>query len=118
LSAYKLTGTGFAWGQANRETGGNHNFSGYSPLCYERVQMLLSDRFLGFYMVPENGAWNYNFSGVKHNPSMRYNLALANPKEFYHETFRPTHFLSWVSSEENETEDVTTLDTDRDDLFE
>lgn len=34
---------------------------GYSPSFYEKVQMLLSDRFMGFYMVPDVGSWNYNF---------------------------------------------------------
>lgn len=34
---------------------------GYSPTHYEKVQMLLSDRFMGFYMVPDVGSWNYNF---------------------------------------------------------
>ena len=31
------------------------------------------------------GSWNYNFMGVRHDPNMRYELALSNPKEFYHE---------------------------------
>ena len=31
------------------------------------------------------GSWNYNFMGVKHNPSAKYPLKLDNPKEFYHE---------------------------------
>src|SRR5690348_12966816 len=75
LSAYKLTPSGLSWGQGNRDNQ-THNYNGYSPHCYERVQMLLSDRFLGFYMVPEHGMWNYNFSGVKHNPNMKYNLTL------------------------------------------
>ena len=34
---------------------------GYSPSHYEKVQMLLSDRFMGFYMVPDVGSWNFNF---------------------------------------------------------
>jgi hypothetical protein len=34
---------------------------GYAPSHYEKVQMLLSDRFLGFFMVPGQGSWNYNF---------------------------------------------------------
>jgi len=29
-----------------------------------KVQMLLSDRFLGFFMVPTQGSWNYNFMGM------------------------------------------------------
>lgn len=58
---------------------------GYSPGHYEKVQLLLSDRFMGFYMTPDTGSWNYNFMGVKHSVSMKYGLRLANPKEFYHE---------------------------------
>lgn len=57
----------------------------FSPNHYEKVQLLLSDRFMGFYMTPDAGSWNYNFMGVKHSPGMRYGLKLANPKEFYNE---------------------------------
>jgi len=67
--------------------------------------MLLSDIFLGFFMVPEGGIWNYNFMGVKHNLSMKYNLTLDHPKEFYDEAHRPSHFLQFAqidSSTENE----------------
>lgn len=35
--------------------------AGFSPAFYEKVQVLLSDRFMGFYMVPDAGPWNYNF---------------------------------------------------------
>jgi hypothetical protein len=31
--------------------------SGYSPAMYERTQLLLSDRFLGFFLVPSDGTW-------------------------------------------------------------
>lgn len=50
LTAYKLTPSGYEWGRANKDTGSN-NPHGYLPTHYEKVQMLLSDRFLGFYMV-------------------------------------------------------------------
>lgn len=73
---------------------------GYAPTHYEKVQMLLSDRFLGFYMVPDTGSWNYNFMGVKHQQSMKYGLRLDNPKEFYHELHRPVHFLQFASIED------------------
>lgn len=42
---------------------------GYSPTHYEKVQLLLSDRFMGFYMVPDAGPWNYNFQ-VRTAPSL------------------------------------------------
>ncbi|XWS16478.1 hypothetical protein CRYUN_Cryun34aG0091300 [Craigia yunnanensis] len=59
LTAYKLTPSGYEWGRVNKDTGSNPH--GYLPTHYEKVQMLPSDRFLGFYMVPNNGPWNYNF---------------------------------------------------------
>jgi PROCT (NUC072) domain len=50
--------------------------------------MLLSDRFLGFFMIPDSGSWNYNFMGVKHSAGMKYGIKLENPKPFYDETHR------------------------------
>jgi len=72
--------------------------------------MLLSDFFLGYFMIPDNGSWNYNFHGLKHSVGMKYALKLENPKEFYHESHRPTHFLNFSSMEAAET-------TEREDLF-
>uniref|UniRef100_H2Z6W6 MPN domain-containing protein n=1 Tax=Ciona savignyi TaxID=51511 RepID=H2Z6W6_CIOSA len=83
LTAYKLTPSG-------------NNPKGYLPSHYERVQMLLSDRFLGFFMVPSQGSWNYNFMGVRHDANMKFDLQLSNPKEFYHEVHRPSHFLNFA----------------------
>lgn len=62
LTAYKLTPSGYEWGRQNTDKGNNPK--GYLPSHYERVQMLLSDRFLGFFMVPAQSSWNYNFMGM------------------------------------------------------
>ena len=112
LTAYKLTPQGFEWGRQNRDAG--QGAQGYSPAHYERVQMLLSDKFLGFFMVPDDDVWNYNFMGVKHSMGMEYNVGLGVPKEFYHELHRPAHFLTFTNMEE-----VTdsAADADVDDLF-
>lgn len=66
------------------------NPAGYVKGHAERVQMLLSDVLLGFFLVPAEGGgiWNYNFMGVKFSPSMKYNLILDTPKDYYHETHR------------------------------
>jgi len=61
LTAYKLTPSGYEWGRQNKDTGNNPK--GYLPSHYEKVQMLLSDRFLGFFMSPAQASWNYNFMG-------------------------------------------------------
>ncbi|CAL8460792.1 g323 [Coccomyxa elongata] len=102
LTAYKLTPGGYEWGRTNK--GDMANPVGYGPNLYEKVQMLLSDRFMGFYMVPDVGSWNYNFQGVKHQPTMKFGLRLANPKEFYHEIHRPKHFLDFSTLEDVEPE--------------
>ncbi|KAA6423750.1 MAG: pre-mRNA-processing-splicing factor 8-like [Trebouxia sp. A1-2] len=108
LTAYKLTPPGYEWGRQNKDSS---NPTGYLPSHYEKVQMLLSDRFMGFYMVPDVGSWNYNFQGVKHSQGMKYGLKLANPKEYYSEVHRPTHFLEFSTLEDVDNE------ADREDLF-
>ena len=50
--------------------------------------------------------------GVRHDPSMKYELQLANPKEFYHEVHRPSHFLNFSALEEGEA-----IGADREDVF-
>merc|ERR1711871_1899054 len=57
LTAYRLTPGGFEWGRANKDS--TPNPPGYSASHYEKVQLLLSDRFIGSFMVPEEGSWNY-----------------------------------------------------------
>jgi pre-mRNA-processing factor 8 len=79
ITAYRLTPSGYEFGKNNQDKGSNPKgsdhfgpysyflFLGYLPSHYEKVQMLLSDRFLGFFMVPSSsGVWNYNFIGVSH----------------------------------------------------
>ena len=60
--------------------------------------MILSDKFLGFFMVPEGGSWNYNFNGQNFSVNMRYSLTLENPKDFYHELHRSVHFLDFTTN--------------------
>ena len=110
LTAYKLTETGLEWGNQHKDNPTNPQ--GYMPSHYEKVQMLLSDRFMGFFMVPDENSWNYNFQAGSHSQNMKYELTLANPKPFYHELHRPSHFLNFSTVEENLPTEV-----DREDLF-
>jgi U5 snRNP spliceosome subunit len=112
LTAYKVTDVGFDWGKKNMNVaGGFANTQGYNSNCYEKVQMLLSDRFQGFFLVPDGGlGWNYNFQGVKHNTSMEYGLKVDTPESFYAECHRPQHFLSFVQLEDGEDAEDADLD--------
>jgi pre-mRNA-processing factor 8 len=102
LTAYQVTDAGVAWGKKSRNiTGGVANAEDYSTTCFQKVQMLLSDRFKGFFMVPESGlGWNYNFQGVKHSATMDYSLRMDAPEPFYAECHRPQHFLTFANMEE------------------
>jgi len=97
LTAYKLTPAGFEWGRT-KDKDQYQSYQGYAPSFYEKVQLLLSDRFMGAFLTSEGG-WNYNFMGARFQPAMRYTLGLDVPREFYHESHRPAHFLSWVGAE-------------------
>jgi pre-mRNA-processing factor 8 len=94
LAAYKLTPGGYEWGKVNTDTGPEP--PGFLPTHAEKVQMLLSERFMGFFMVPGEGSWNYNFRGVKFNANHKYDVGLGNPLEFYYEKHRPAHFLNFI----------------------
>ncbi len=51
--------------------------------------------------------------GVRHDPNMKYELTLANPKEFYNENHRPSHFLNFTAIDDPRG----ILAADRDDTF-
>ncbi|KAJ2864702.1 Pre-mRNA-processing-splicing factor 8 [Coemansia aciculifera] len=99
LTAYKLTPAGFEWGRENMDMTSSSP-EGFSPACFERVQMLLSDRFMGFFMVPEDdGVWNFNFMGSMHRADMTYGLQLDVPRDFYDAMHRPSHFMTFGALE-------------------
>lgn len=101
LASYKLTPAGFQWATAKDRDKSNIDFT---PLFYQKVQMLLTDKYFGFFMVPI-GSWNYNFQGFRHDKDMQYELVLENPKEYYHEMHRPDHFMKFADIEQEGMDD-------------
>ena len=95
MSVYKLTPQGLEWAKSNKDSAANPE--GYGAQNYERVQIILSDKFLGNFMVPQNGGtWNYNFNGINFSEHMKFGLVIDTPKEFYHEMHRTQHFLDFA----------------------
>ena len=79
LSLYKMTKEGFEWAEKNQD--GAPNPEGFTESCYEKTQMILSEKFMGFFMVPSGGGlWNYNFNGINFSENMKFNLVIDNPK--------------------------------------
>lgn len=111
LTAYRLTPSGFEWGRQHAETPNVSAAPGYSLTFFERMQLLLSDRLSGFFLVPETGVWNYKYQGLLFSASKRFQLRLDTPKEFYWELHRPSHFLTFADVEKSSA-DLQAMDAE------
>jgi len=101
LTGYKLTAAGLKWGRDNRDITSTHaNPTGYLASHAEPVQLLLTDTYSGFWMVPHGDVWNYNFMGVKHRPDMEYSVHVDVPIDFYDSKHRRNHFMNFAAIEQ------------------
>ena len=110
LSAWALTPQGYKWGAENKDVGSDQP-QGFTTAMGEKRQLLLSDKFRGFFLVPDSGKWNYSFMGSAFGglEKKAVHVKLDTPLPFYSEQHRPIHFTSF-----NELEDIW---VDRQDNF-
>lgn len=111
LAAWALTPNGYKWGADNKDTMSDHP-SGFSTSFGEKCQLLLSDKIRGYFLVPDNGLWNYSFMGSSFGTIEKkpVHVRLDTPVKFYDPVHRPVHFGNFA-----ELEDVW---VDRDNQFE
>ena len=110
LAAYTLTQRGYKWAA---ESKGNTEAvvpDDFEPKFSVHAQLLLSDRFKGNFLVPKSGIWNYYFMGVSFSESLRYEMSLGIPIEFYNELHRPSHFSQFGNMLENEELEAEQVD--------
>lgn len=101
LAAWALTPNGYKWGADNKDTMSD-NPSGFSTAFGEKCQLLLSDKIRGYFLVPDNGIWNYSFMGstfgtVEKKP---VHVRLDTPVRFYDSVHRPLHFHNFAELED------------------
>ncbi|KAF2822375.1 PROCN-domain-containing protein [Ophiobolus disseminans] len=101
LAAWALTPNGYKWGAENKDTMSD-NPSGFSTAFGEKCQLLLSDKIRGYFLVPDNGLWNYSFMGstfgsVEKKP---VHVRLDTPVRFYDSVHRPVHFQNFAELED------------------
>lgn len=101
LSAWGLTPQGYKWGAENRDTQSDQPL-GFTTTMGEKRKLLLSPRFRGFFLVPDDGRWNYSFmgstfAGMEKKP---VHVKLDTPLSFYSDQHRPIHFHSFAELEE------------------
>lgn len=106
LSVYKLSDEGYKWGEQNQDLVSSEP-QGFDTKFGENLQMLISDRINGFFMVPEDEIWNYSFIGASFSELGEFALKIDTPRPFYHPLHRPIHFQNFNEMEYNfEREDV------------
>jgi pre-mRNA-processing factor 8 len=101
ISSWALTPQGYKWGAENKDTGSDMP-QGFSTNMGEKCQLLLSDKIRGYFLVPENNAWNYSFMGsafgsVEKKP---IHVKIDTPLPFYSDGHRPLHFQAFAELED------------------
>ncbi|TID19690.1 pre-mRNA processing splicing factor 8 [Venturia nashicola] len=102
LSAWALTPDGYKWGADNVDMQSDHP-AGFQTDFGEKCQLLLSDKIRGYYLVPEDGVWNYSFMGAAFsaNVSKRaVQVKIDTPSKFYDDLHRPFHFANFAELED------------------
>ncbi|KAK6462751.1 putative pre-mRNA splicing factor [Scheffersomyces coipomensis] len=106
LSAFELTRDGYEWGKTNVDYM-SPSPTGYSKSFYKKSQLILSDRIVGSFMVPEDEIWNYFFIGSIWNANNLYDVKYDVPMKFYDELHRPIHFSTFNAIDVNNEVEAT-----------
>ncbi|CXI49021.1 pre-mRNA-processing-splicing factor 8, putative [Plasmodium berghei] len=101
INAYKLTEEGYAYAKSKKNSAELYSYPNIANL-YDQVQILLSNVFVGFFLVPDDNIWNYNLMGIKFNNNHKYSAQLDMPQPFYADIHRPNHFLQFSLLEQHE----------------
>ncbi|KAF4437962.1 pre-mRNA-splicing factor spp42 [Fusarium acutatum] len=101
LSAWGLTPAGYKWGVENKDSQSDQP-QGFTTTMGEKRKLLLSPRFRGFFLVPDDGKWNYSFmgnafAGMEKRP---VHVKLDTPLPFYSDQHRPVHFVNFAELED------------------
>jgi pre-mRNA-processing factor 8 len=101
LAAWALTPQGYKWGAENKDVMSD-NPSGFSTSFGEKCQLLLSDKIRGYFLVPDNGLWNYSFMGAAFSTVEKrpVRVKLDTPVRFYDAGHRPLHFSNFAELED------------------
>ncbi|KAJ6787598.1 hypothetical protein PWT90_04999 [Aphanocladium album] len=101
LSAWGLTPQGYKWGAENKDLQSDQP-QGFTTTMGEKRKLLLSPRFRGFFLVPDDGRWNYSFMGSAFAGMEKKSIhvKLDTPLPFYSDQHRPVHFHSFAELED------------------
>jgi pre-mRNA-processing factor 8 len=101
LSCWSLTPEGYTWGAQNKDNQSDQP-AGFSTAFGKKGQLLLADKIKGYFLVPENDVWSYNFLGSSYGSVEKRPIyvKLDTPLRFYDDKHRPVHFQSFTEMED------------------
>ncbi|PGH07368.1 pre-mRNA-processing-splicing factor 8 [Polytolypa hystricis UAMH7299] len=107
LSAWALTPQGYKWGAENKDTSSDQP-QGFSTSMGDKCQLVLSDRILGYFLVPEDNIWNYVFMGAEFGSIEKrpVYVKVDTPLRYYDDEQRPIHFQQFSELEDTWVEDT------------
>lgn len=82
VSGYTVTKEGYDWGRQCKD-GGVSETGFDANTMFTGCPVLFSDKYLGFFLVPSENGWNYNFRGIQFRASDPYDVMPDVPKEYY-----------------------------------
>jgi len=102
LAAWALTPSGYKWGLDNKDLGSDMPSGFATSGMGEKTQLLLSDKIRGYFLVPEQGTWNYSFMGASFGGVEKRAQAVKVdvPLGFYADVHRPLHFQNFAELED------------------
>ena len=106
IRAFRLTEDGLKWGTQNRET--KDRAIGFEDVFFDKVPVVLTETYNGFFMIPQGIEWNLNFQSLKLLEHETYDVDLGTPLPFFDQRHRPNHFLKFV--EDLIGEDTASID--------
>ena len=72
------------------------NLQDFSTAFYYSNSIWLSDVFKGFFIVPDDNVWNYNFIGMRFDSmTKKTSYMIGHPVEFYDDIHRIGHFINF-----------------------
>lgn len=103
LAAFTLEDEGYLWGMKNNDKISQEP-EDFKNSFSSKNQLILTDKLVGTFLVPDDNIWNYAFIGPVWDPNASFDLKIDIPIPFYHEFHRPVHFKSFNEIEGDELE--------------
>lgn len=94
IRGFQLNASGLEWGITNKDT--KDRPVGFEDSFFEKIPIVLTEAYNGWFMTPVDIPWNLNFQALKLADHPTYEIELGHPLPFFDQSYRQNHFLKFV----------------------